>query len=98
MGAVYPAPALSIVTPVTAPEAATVAVAIAPSPVPSLMNSTVGADVYPPPGSVRVNSVTAPSAPTVAVACAPEPPPPVNATATSGVVSGLFAQFGQGPK
>ncbi|HWR97220.1 MAG TPA: hypothetical protein VN317_02275 [Candidatus Methanoperedens sp.] len=48
-------------------------------------------------GLVIVMPVTAPFAPTEAMAAAPVPSPDI-ATATSGSVHGLLAQFGKGPK
>jgi len=52
-GVEYPVPRLVTVTPVTAPPAEIVAVAVAPEPPPP-MKPTVGGDVYPDPPLVTV--------------------------------------------
>ena len=62
----------------TAPDVASVALALAPVPPPPVM-VTRGGEVYPEPGIVTVMPVTLPPA-THAIAAAPVPPPPVMVT------------------
>jgi hypothetical protein len=57
----------------------------------------MGAVVYPLPGVRMVMPVMTPVASTLAEAVAPAPSPPM-VTVASADVSGLFAQFGYGPK
>ena len=61
------------------------AVAVAPLPLPTFVNVTVGADVYPVPGFVRPMLAIEPLSPKLMWPSAPEPPPPLMTSWVSGL-------------
>ena len=104
-GVVYPAPWAVGSTAIAVTEPVGLKVAVAKAWVPEgsvgALIVTLGAAVYPLPNLVMVMPVMTPPNPTWAVASAVTPGPGLGGsivTVAAGIVIGLFAQFGQGPK